>query len=392
VSRTLADGGAGAVRGLARQHRGPIIEPTGDPERFDVTFVFADRRRAVTRVGLFCPAVPGGFARLGPLGDGTFAGTFPLPGGARVKYHFCPDPPDRVGGEELFRLAHSPVARRIDYFNPRVDQVRIRSLRLRLLESLLALPGAPAGPPRPLPPDTPRGDVEEFTLDSTALGHPRQVSLYRPPGPAGTDRPVVLLLESNQEWGGPEIFDSLLATGRIRPFTGVLLSGDAHLTARLRDLNGGPALARFVTAELLPRISSGRAPARDGLTVAGFSAAGLAAAALCADRPDRFSRLLAISPALHLTSRMEVLRPGAGAPPLLARYEQAAAPPRHAYLAAGRYEETPWQPVHSHTAALADLLRRRGATVRLDSGLTDHDTVSARAYLAAGLSWLLGPA
>jgi enterochelin esterase family protein len=377
---------------MARTSRGPIVETTDDPEAYDVTFVFADRRRSVNEVGLLCPAVPDGFARLVPLGQGTFARTFSLPSGVRVKYHFCLDPPARLDDDALTMLARSPVTRRIDYFNPNLEQVRIRGLRLRILESLLSLPGAPAPPPLPPPPHAQRGEVEELSFDSTALGHRKDVLLYRPPGytPEAGPYPTVLLLETNEEWRGAEIFDGLIATGRIPPFVGVLIGGGRHFTARLRDLNGGPALTRFVVDELLPALSSRCATRDEDITAAGFSAGALAAAALCADEPSRFSRLIAISGALHLTPRMDVLHVDAGPSHLLERYERTAHLPRYAYLAAGTYEDTPRQQICSQTAALAHVLDRRGCTVRLDVGLTDHDALSARAYLAAGLHWMFG--
>jgi enterochelin esterase-like enzyme len=390
VRRAAAEGGPAAVGALARRHRGPIIEPASPG--YDVTFVFADRRAAARTAGLFCPAVPDGFARLEPLGEATFAGTFPLPPGLRVKYHFCPDPPGgELSADELYVLARSPTARRIDYFNPHVDQVHIPSLRLRILDSLLTLPGAPTGPALPVRKDAPRGSVEELAIASTALRHTKEVSLYRPPGyRPGEAYPVVLLLESNREWRGTEIFDGMLATGRIRPFVGLLLGGGKHYTAWLRDLSGGPALARFAVDELLPRLARHGVPTGDGCVAAGFSAGALAAAALCADQPRRFPHLLAVSGVLNLTALMQVTRPATGRAPLLDRYEGAAELPRRAYLAAGRYEETPEQPIFSQTAALAEILRRRGVTVRVDGGLTDHEAFSARAYLTEGLSWLIG--
>lgn len=394
VRRVLAEGGPAAVGDLARRHRGPIIEPAAAPEAagYQVTFVFTDRRGTVRAAGLFCPALRGGFARLEPLGESTFAATFPLPAGVRVKYHFCPDPPDELSDDDLYALARAPQARRIDYYNPHVDQVHIPSLRLRILDSLLTLPGAPAGPAVPAPKDAPVGTVEELTIGSAALGHEKRVSLYRPPAyrPA-QPYPMVLLLESNREWRGAEIFDALLATGRIRPFLGVLVSGGRHYTSWLRDLSGGPALTRFAVDELLPRLAADGVTADHGCAVAGFSAGALAAAALCADQPDRFPLLLAVSGVLNLSALMEVTRPATGRAPLLDRYERAADLPRRVYLAAGRYEETPEQPVYSQTSALAGILRRRGVDVRFDGGLTDHEAYSARAYLAGGLSWLLGP-
>jgi enterochelin esterase-like enzyme len=390
VRAALAAGGAAAVRELARAHRGPIIEPAAAPDAFHVTFVLADRMGTVRRVGLFCPAIPDGFAHLYPLGSATFARTFVLARGVRVRYHFCPDPPERIDDAGLRELARSPFARRIDYLNPLVDQVHIRGLRTRILHSLLVLPGALPAPPDPGPPAT-RGRCDQVAIDSGALRRQVRVVVHRPSGTPATDRPhpTVVLLEANDEWRGPEIFDRIAASGRVRPFLGILVRRAEHFSTNLRDLGDVEALGRFVADELLAPLAA-RGEVGGDHTVAGFSAAAAAAVALSTRAPDLFPRLLAISPALHLTSRMDVLRTADGSE-VAPFYLGLATAPRRVYLAAGRYEDTAAARIHTLTAGLAGRLRRRGAEVRFDAGPTDHDSVSAGAYLHAGLIWLLGP-
>jgi len=383
-------GGPEAVRDLARAQRGPIIEPAASPDAFHVTFVLADRSRTLHDVGLFCPAIPDGFARLHPLGSATFARTFMLRRGVRVRYHFCPDPPARLDEVELLALARSPVARRIDYLNPLLDQVHIRGLRTRILHSLLVLPGAPPDPPDPGP-QADHGSLVEMDIDSAVLRRRVRVAVHRPSGRSATNRrhPTVVLFEANDEWRGPAIFDRIAATGRVRPFVGILVRRAEHFSTNLRDLGDAATLGSFVADELLAPLAA-RGEVDSDHTVAGFSAGAAAAVAVSMRAPDLFPQLLAISPALHLGSRMDVLRAGDEAE-VAGIYRWLAAPPCRVYLAAGRYEETPTARIHTMTAALAGRLRRRGAQVRFDSGLTDHDSVSARAYLYAGLAWLLGP-
>jgi len=385
VRAALAAGGPERVLQLARTARGPVVEPTADPEAYDVTFVFADRGRPARAVGLFCAAVPSGFARLSALGAGVFAQTFPLPRGTRVKYHFAPDPPDDLDGDALFRLAHSPTARRIDRLNPHVDQVHIRGLRVRMLDSLLTLPGARTGPPATA--GGPAGTVETLTLPSAALGRRKDVVVHLPAGyePDRGRYPLVLLLEGNEEWRDPAFLDGLAATGLVQPFVAVRFD-DRRFTARLRDLNGGPAHTRFVLDELLPELARRHAVSTVDMTVAGYSAGGLAL-----DEPDRFGRLAIVSGALHLTAEMDVRRADGGSTRLLDRYAAATAVPKQVYLAAGMYEDIWLSDIDRQTRALAECLRERGATVRFDTGPTGHDTRSARAYLADGLAWLLPP-
>jgi enterochelin esterase-like enzyme len=365
---------------LAARRRGPIIEP--DDDGYRVTFVFGDRSRRVRDVLLFCPAIPDGWARLDDRGDGAFAGTFHIAAGARVKYHFCPDPP---ADADQAVLARSPRLRRIDYFNPTVDRVDIPALRLRMVDSLLSVPDAPAALP---PASAASADrIERLSFAPASFGHGRAISLYRPAGDG--PRPLVILFASTNEWRGPDIFDRVLATGRVSPFVGVLIDGGRRFAGHMRDLGGGPELSDFVTAELLPAVARRAAIRADGHVAAGFSAGAVAAAAVCADRPDLFDRLLAISPALHLGARMDVLRAAAGPPRLVRRYAELVRPPAHAYLAAGDYEEEPSAPILSQTRQLAEVLHASGGSVHLRHGPSDHNTVAAQIHLADGLAHLL---
>jgi enterochelin esterase-like enzyme len=387
VRQALAAGGPQAVLALARSGRGPVAEPAADGAGYDVTFVFTSRRAAPARVGLFCPALPAGFALLGALGGGVFAGTFRLPAGARVKYHFCLDPADDLDPAALALLARSPTARHLDYLNPQLDQVQLRGLRMRMIDSLLTLPGArPAPAVRPRP-GVPAGRIEKLTIQSRALGRSKDCLVYRPASAAGLTGPlpVVLLLQGGEEWQERAFLDNLSAEGPARPFTAVLF-GERSFTAKLRDLTSGTAHTRFVVDELWPALGQ-RMPLPPDATVAGFSAGGLAAAWLAADEPSLFPRAALISAALHLT------RPGrtqqaSGPPAALAHLSRPRTGAARVYLAAGWYEDA-WEPaIYANTVALAGLLERQGTAVRLDREPTSHDSVSARAYLSAGLAWL----
>lgn len=417
VRRAAAAGGGAAVLGLARQARGPIVAPGPAPGSYEVTFVYHDRKAEPHAVGLFCPAIPGGYARLAPVGSGVFAASFRLPAGTRVKYHFCPDPPDHLDAGELFRLAHSPTARRMDYLNPHFDQVHLRGLRVRMLDSLLTLPGAPAAPatgptntPTAVPANTPgtgsrtgpsarptntpgsglvpAGTVRQLSLPGA--GRSRAMAVYQPAGhPAGGPYPLVLLLFGNDEWRGQGLLDNLIASGMVPPFVAVQPAG-AAFTARLRDLAGDDGYLRFLMDDLLPALTDADpALSTEDICVVGYSAGAVAAALLCAADPARFTRLGLVSGALHIGAGTAFWRPGAGDTRLLDRYRELTAVPARAYLSAGLYEDFWQREILEQTEALAALFRARGARVRLDTGPTGHDTVSARAYLAQALAFLL---
>lgn len=376
--------GAEAVLDLARAARGPLVEPTADPDRFRVSFVYADRS-GVSRVGLFCAGLPGGFLQLVPLADGVFAASAEFPRGTRVKYHFCPDPPERPDRATLAALDHSPTRRRIDYLNPVTDQVHIRGLRIRIIESLLTLPGAAEAPPLRAAAGVPTGRSETVVVDSAALGRRKEVRVRLPAGHRSAAGPweAVLLLEGNEEWRADGFLDNLAAG---RPIVAVVPLERAF-TSRQRELSGNPAYTRFVVDELWPLLQD-RYGVAERATVAGYSVGGLAAAALALDEPHRFPRLAVISGALHLRPGVDLRH----APPdtsVLRRYEAAGpALPARAYLAAGWFEDAWADTIGEQSARLAAILRAGGSTVRLDTSPTGHDTVSARAYLAAGLDWL----
>ncbi len=390
LRRAAADGGAEAVLGLVRASRGPIVEPGTAPGSYEVTFVYADRRRTAARVGLFCPAIPGSFALLAPIADGVLAATFTLPRAARIKYHFCPDLPDDLDPVALAALSRSPTARRMDTLNPSYDQVHIRGLRMRMVESLLTLPGALAGPPVTAGPGVPAGTLTPLSLHSKALGRRKEAMVYRPAGyPDGCERyPLVLLLQGNDEWREAGLLDNIVAAGRVPPFAAVLFV-EHSLTARLWDFTSGAAYTQFVRDELLPALEEQHGLSTVDTVVVGYSAGAVAAATLCLDEPARFPRLATISGALYLAPGTRLGQDAASAY-LLDRYRAAGTVPHRAYLSAGIFEDLWQQDVYSYTESLAGILGRHGTRVRFDAGPTGHDTVSARAYLAEALAFLLG--
>jgi enterochelin esterase-like enzyme len=389
--RAAEAGGPQALLGLARKARGPITELTGPDRQYAVTFVCQGRPGG--GVGVFCPAVPGGFGRLTELDDGVFRATFLFPAGLRVPYHFCLDPPPGLDEQALRVLSRSPAGRRADRLNPDFDEVVVPGLRLRTVDSVLTLPDAlpsPATRPRP---GVPAGRLDQLVIDSQAFRRRKEVLVYRPARPLETVQletalPAVLLLQGAREWEQRAFLDNLLHAMPATPFTAVLLHERSYL-AMLRDYGRQDAHASFVVTELIPALRA-RGVLADGFAaVAGFSAGGLAAAGLAAE-PGLFPALGVISGALHLGTAMDVRQSRQPGPePLLRRFAQASAVPGRTYLAAGRYEDAWDQAIVDGTAALAAVLRERGAEVRHELRPTGHDGTSARAHLAEGLAWLL---
>ncbi|NUT33594.1 MAG: hypothetical protein HOV79_11015, partial [Hamadaea sp.] len=253
----------------------------------------------------------------------------------------------------------------------------------RICDSLLALPGAPPDPRPGRGRREPRhGEIRAETRHSPALGTTKAVTVFRPY--ADSAGRVMVLLTGADEWGDPGLlFDDLQELGA--PFTGIAVGADRY-AAHLRDLGRRDGRwGEYVAAELLAQA----APDARDCAIAGFSAAAVGALTAACERPDAVGPALLISGAFHLTERMEVLRrayPGADAGD---RVRTAAGTPGAAYLAAGRFEDPGSASDFSASAQVAAALRERGARVRLDTGPTGHDTVSARLYLAEGVRWWL---
>lgn len=390
VAAALRTGGPEAVRRAARQHRGPIVEPAEVPNWYRVTFVFVDRDRSASRVGLVCAALPDGLLEMEPIGDMTFVATMRLPAGARVTYHFCPRLPPPGPDRDPFAVVYSVTNRRIDVHNPRYDQIRIPSLRTRILDSVLVLPGAGSGPPRHRG-ELRHGEAMTTEVHSAELGHVKRVVVYRPARLSAEDGcPVVLLLESADEWGEPAaLFDELRDGGSVGPFVGVSVGG-GKFTARMRDLGRRDgALGRFVLDDVLPMASRWAGVQVTTGVAAGFSAGALGVLNLVLQAPGTFDRAALISGAFHLGERMDVLKPPVADGEVTRSCETAPALPARVYLAAGQYEDLFGPGPYAASAGLAAVLARRGVTVRFDTGPTGHDTISARAHLASGLPWLL---
>jgi enterochelin esterase family protein len=298
-----------------------------------------------------------------------------------------------MDAETSFEVEHSPSVRRIDYFNPKVDIVTIPELRLRIVDSVLALPGAGSTPWAERRSGISRGTVTRAEINSPALGAKRPVSVYCPPGysPASGPYPLILLLDGQHAWWRADtLFDNLLADRVALPFVAVLV-GCGGFTSRLRDLAGNPDHVRFIVDDLVPYVESHFVITDTDYVVAGFSAGAVAAAFLGLQEPQQFSRVIALSGAYHLTTRTNPVRPSVGPAWLIDLYADAVTTPRRFYLAAGQFEVSGELSLYAQSTQFAEVLRRRGVDLRFDTGPTGHDTIAARSYLAAGINWMLTP-
>lgn len=173
--------------------------------------------------------------------------------------------------------------------------------------------GAPApAAPSPAPRNAPH---DSFTLASQAIGEPRRLNLYKPPGyaEATTARfPVLYLLDGGdaEDFPHPHIIatiDAAIRAGQMQPIVVVGIEN----TERRRDTTGPTTVAAdkaiaphvggaarfraFIRDELMPEIA--RRIRTDGTTaIMGESLAGLFVVETFFVEPTLFDRYIAISP------------------------------------------------------------------------------------------------
>jgi enterochelin esterase-like enzyme len=225
------------------------------------------------------------------------------------------------------------------------------------------------------------GTVEEHTLDSPALGAPRQVTVYRPPRSAGPLAGCVLA-DGQSARGFAQTLEPAILAGDVPPVLLVGVHNAADPARPWPDRRGQEyvpghsrprfnAHLQFVTGEVIPW-AAGHLGAADGpWTAAGFSNGGAWAIAAGQRRPDVFATVAAFSIGIvphQITGRARTARV------------------RH-YLAAGTLEAGFRRP----TREWAQRLERAGLPGRYHEWIGGHDNYWWDQQLPAALAWLLAP-
>jgi enterochelin esterase-like enzyme len=226
----------------------------------------------------------------------------------------------------------------------------------------------------------PAGPLDEHTLHSAALGGPRQVTVYRPPGAAGP-LPGCVLADGQSVSGFAQVLEPAILAGDVPPFLLVGVHSAADPARPWPDRRGQEYLPGrsprfrahldFVTGEVIPW-AAGQFGAADGPWVsAGFSNGGVWAIAAAQRRPDVFTAVTAFS---------------AGVVPRQITGRARAARVRH-YLAAGTLEAG----FRSATRQWAERLQRAGLPCCYQEWVGGHDPFWWNQQLPAALAWLLSP-
>jgi enterochelin esterase-like enzyme len=225
------------------------------------------------------------------------------------------------------------------------------------------------------------GTLDEHTLHSAALRGPRQLTVYRPPGPAGP-LPGCVLADGQSALGVAQVLEPAILAGDVPPVALVGVHNAADPARRWPDQRAReyiPSLGRqrfnahldFVTGEVIPWAASHCGTAGGPWISAGFSNGGAWAIAAAQRRPDVFTAVAAFS---------------AGVVPYQISGRARAARVRH-YLAAGTLEAG----FRSATRQWAERLQRAGLPCRYQEWIGGHDPFWWDQQLPAALAWLLSP-
>ena len=152
-------------------------------------------------------------------------------------------------------------------------------------------------------------EIKEIMVQSSALGRPLAVSIYRPDGPApASGWPVVYLLHGlngcYRDWlalgGIQKTLDRMIASQRIHPMLVVMPDGGNSWYVDSAAV-GGPGNYETAILDDLPAAIEQDFPVRHergGRAIAGLSMGGFGALRLALKRPDRYVAVASLSGAI----------------------------------------------------------------------------------------------
>lgn len=192
-----------------------------------------------------------------------------------------------------YLIAHGTSDYRLDAYNPR----RVQRVGGPASEAV----GPAYVPPQEFqdPPTSPAGAITEAVLPSRAIGSPRRVIVYTPPGyRPGRRYPLAVFHDGGlmvNTGHAPRVIDWLIARKVIPPIVAVFVDPQS----RAIDYRRGAPMRAFVSEELLLWIAQryGVTPDSDARAIIGLSA-GARGALDAAASSEQFGRLGLLIPAL----------------------------------------------------------------------------------------------
>ncbi len=220
----------------------------------------------------------------------------------------------------------------------------------------------PEAPPAPAVAQTLVGELRTVELDSEALGEPRRLHVYLPPGHDRRDPARVLYATDGRV--SAELIEPLILAGRIPPIVsvGVAFGEAPGVDRRAQEYLPGfhperfEAHRRFFVEEVpaWAEAELGVTVSREGRGIFGVSNGAAFAAAMGVRHPELFGAVMAFS--LGITGAAPAWGPGVA--------------PRH-YLCAGSLEEG----FERSTRRWAEVVRAAGAEVLHRTWVSGHDPV-----------------
>jgi enterochelin esterase-like enzyme len=223
-------------------------------------------------------------------GPAPFANTAMVKSDSGVWRLTAPVPPDLY--IYWFDVDGVPVA------DPRNNRPRVN---LSTVRSLLEVPGAASEffAER----NVPHGQIAEIHYQSTALGVPRRMHVYTPPGYSTNSQrfPVLYLLhgagDNDQSWlmagRANFIFDNLIAAGKAKPMIVVMPAGHTPPGVPQPPASGPDAFARDLLGDVVPYLERNyrTLASRDQRAIAGLSMGGQQTLNIGLTNLDRFSHI-----------------------------------------------------------------------------------------------------
>ncbi|HEX6597741.1 MAG TPA: alpha/beta hydrolase-fold protein [Gemmatimonadaceae bacterium] len=396
----------------------PLVEP------FDATYdlvTFLWRARSDTRNVFLVGSMPTpqGFGdELHRLGSSdVWYLTLKVAKGARFSYQL---EPNRPSGPDMAR-----VTRQRDPFNRKMSCPSTAGLTPEVAAALAPyrcrsvgeLPEAVERPWTVRRQEVAAGRIERHTVHSVVQNVDRELTIYTPAGYASAKVPCSLLVlfdgddYLDSSWQGPEIWNGLIAAGRIPPTVVVMVHNLPG--RRLFDLVGNAAFAEFMARELVPWVRAHYHVSRQAsrTVVGGASAGGFAAAYVGLAHPEVFGNVLSMSGAFWWSPAHNggicagacadpdgtpaVSNRDATTEPNLVAQLALERPARRVrfYLGAGTFEfdrDGTAGGLLEETRHLRDILRAKGYPVVYEQFVGGHDGLSWPGVMANGLQQLLG--
>jgi enterochelin esterase-like enzyme len=243
--------------------------------------------------------------------------------------------------------------------------------------------------------DTPKGTVENFTIDDAQYNRKRKIWVYTPNGydsKAAVPYRLIISFDGEdyiKDIPAPVILDNLLAAGKIYPTVQIFVDNTED---RLGDLANRQKFADFIARDLLPWTRKNYRVTSDAsqTTLAGYSAGGLAAGFVAFKYPHLFGNVLSQSGAFWRGSE------GASTPSewLTEQYKSAAKQNQRFFLEVGGGENqknTSGLSMLETNRRLRDVLKAKG----YDVGFTEipnaiHNPEHWRVQFADGVIYLMG--